>query len=130
MYIWTSLATLLASVYYFYILMKVGSVRRQVGIAPPVMTGSADLERALRVQGNAVEFAPIFFPALWLTAIWVHDGLAAALGFVWVVGRLSYTVGYLQHPEKRFTGFTIQAIAATLLLLLAFGGMIAALLRH
>ena len=128
MYIWTSLATLIAVAYYLAIGLKVASVRTKVGIAAPAMSGNDELERALRVQANAVEFAPIFFPSLWLAAIWAQDGIAAVFGLVWVIGRLMYALAYWQQANKRTLGFTVQVIAASCLWLMALAGVIRAAL--
>ena len=46
--------------------------------------------------------------------------MAAALGLVWIVGRILYQRGYAQAAEKRSTGFLIQALAVAVLL---FGGL-------
>jgi hypothetical protein len=38
-----------------------------------------------------------------------------------LVGRVAYFVGYIYGPEKRFPGFFIQSLAASVLLLGALG---------
>ena len=53
---------------------------------------------------NTLEWMPIFLPSLWLFAIYISDGIAAALGLVWIVGRILYMTGYSQAAEKRGTG--------------------------
>jgi glutathione S-transferase len=55
---------------------------------------------------------PIFLPALWLFATYISDAGAAALGAVWISGRIVYFIGYSQAAAKRGPGFAIQAIAA------------------
>ena len=54
----------------------------------------------------------------------VKAALAAALGLVWIVGRILYLTGYSQAAAKRGTGFGIQAAAAILLWLGALGAII------
>ncbi len=46
---------------------------------------------------------------------------AAALGALWLIGRIAYFVGYLAEPLKRYPGFFIQALAAFALLLGTLG---------
>jgi glutathione S-transferase len=74
---------------------------------------------------NTLEWLPLFLPSLWLFAIYVSDVWAAGLGIVWILGRILYFQGYAAAAEKRGTGFTIQALATTALLLGAFAGVIA-----
>jgi len=42
----------------------------------------------------------IFLPSLWLFAIYISDGLAAALGLVWIAGRILYMTGYSQAAKS------------------------------
>src|SRR5438270_8620156 len=78
-------------------------------------------ERVFRVQMNTLEWLPIFLPSLWLFAIYVGDQVAAAIGLLWIVGRIVYMIGYTQATERRSPGFFIQALACAILLFGAFG---------
>jgi glutathione S-transferase len=71
----------------------------------PAISGDPDFERVFRVQMNTLEWMPIFLPSLWLFAIYISDAIAAALGLVWIVGRILYMIGYMQAVEKRGPGF-------------------------
>ncbi len=73
---------------------------------------------------NTLEWLPIFLPSLWLFAIYISDGLAAALGLVWIVGRVLYMTGYSQAANKRSLGFGIQGIAVIVLWLGALGAIV------
>ena len=79
------------------------------------MTGHPDFERVYRVQMNTLEWMPIFLPSLWLFAIYISDPIAAALGLVWIAGRVLYLAGYSKAVEKRSPGFAVQAIAVIIL---------------
>ncbi len=121
--VYTSLITLLIALYYFWVAILVGRTHTQAGIAAPKMAGDLQLERAVRVQMNAVEFAPILLPSLWLAAFWVSDIPAAVLGALWLAGRVLYARAYLNDPSTRTLGFGIQALAAVFLVVLAFYGI-------
>lgn len=127
-----AIVTLIALLTYFWMGLNAGQLRNRTGIAAPAMTGDPMLERALRVQGNTLEWLPIFLPSLWLFALYWNDLTAASLGLVWIFGRIIYALGYIEDASKRSTGFVVQAIATGVLL---FGAlykavMIAVLLSH
>lgn len=116
-----SIVTLLALILYFWMGLRVAGARRKTGIAAPAMTGDPLLERNLRVQGNTLEWLPIFLPSLWLFAYYWDDAIAAAIGAVWIVGRIVYALGYVADPKKREAGFLIQTLASAVLLFGALG---------
>jgi len=119
-----ALVTLLAVLVYFWMAAMVARTRRRVGIFAPVMTGDPTLERTIRAHINTLEWLPIFLPSLWLFAIYWNSPVAAALGAVWIVGRIIYFVGYRAAAGKRRLGFAIQAAAASALALGALGRVI------
>jgi len=119
-----AIVTLLALVVYFRMGLYVGAARKKSGIAAPTMTGDPVLERNIRAQANTLEWLPIFLPSLWLFAIYWNDLAAAALGVVWVAGRIIYRMGYVAEPDKRGLGFAIQAVATFILLFGALGRII------
>jgi glutathione S-transferase len=124
MYHLTALVTCLALLVYFLISYRVGQARGTYGIKAPATTGHSDFERIFRVQMNTLEWMPIFLPALWLFAIYVSDAIAAALGVVWIVGRILYMTGYAKAANQRGTGFAIQAAAAGALLFGTIGAIL------
>jgi glutathione S-transferase len=121
---WTALVTLLALLVYFWMSLQVGRARGKCGIKPPAMTGDELLERAVRVQSNTLEWLPIFLVSLWLFAVYWNELVAAAIGIVWIIGRLVYSVGYMADPAKRSTGFLIQLLACAVLLFGALGKIV------
>jgi glutathione S-transferase len=124
MYHFTALVTLLAVLFYFYSSILVSRARRKFGVKLPAISGNADFERVFRAQMNTLEWMPIFLPALWLFAIYINDPIAAAIGLVWIVGRVLYVLGYAKATEKRGPGFAIQSIAAIALWLGAAGAIV------
>lgn len=121
---WTAIVTIVALLVYFNMSLGVGRARGKTGIHAPAMTGDPLLERAVRVHMNTLEWLPIFLAGLWLFAIFWNEVAAAALGVVWIVGRLIYASGYMADPAKRSTGFLIQFAAAALLLIGALGKIV------
>jgi glutathione S-transferase len=123
MFHFTALVTCLAILFYFLTGVQVAKARASFGIKAPAISGNPDFERVFRVQMNTLEWLPIFLPALWLFAIYIGDAIAAALGLVWIAGRILYMSGYSKAAQKRGPGFAIQAGAAILLWMGAIGAI-------
>jgi glutathione S-transferase len=123
-YHFTALVTCLAILAYFFISFQVGKARGTYGIKAPATTGNPDFERIYRGHMNMLEWMPIFLPSLWLFAIYISDLIAAALGAVWIVGRLLYFYGYAKDAAKRGPGFLVQALATFTLLLGSLGDIV------
>ena len=123
-YYLVALVTLACSLMVFGMATVVARTHGKTGILPPTMTGNPALENAVRGHMNTIEWLPIFLPSMWLFAIYWNANWAAALGAIWIVGRILYFVGYTRAPDKRFAGFGIQGAAAFALLLGAFGRII------
>jgi glutathione S-transferase len=120
----TALVTCLAVLMYFLFSFQVGKARRTYGVKAPAISGNPDFERVSRVHMNTLEWMPIFLPALWLFAIYISDAIAAALGVIWIVGRVLYMTGYARAANKRGPGFAIQGGAAIVLWLGATGAIL------
>lgn len=121
---YVGIVTLLALLVYFWMGLQVAGARRKSGIAAPAMTGDPVLERSIRAHYNTLEWLPLFLVPLWLFAIYWNDLVAAAVGVVWILGRVIYQRGYVADPAKRETGFLIQAIAVAVLLFGSLGRLI------
>ena len=124
MYHYTAIVTLLAIAVYFYSSILVSRARGKFGVKLPAISGNPDFERVFRAQMNTLEWMPIFLPSLWLFAIYIGDGTAAALGLVWVVGRILYVLGYAKAVAKRGPGFAIQAVATIALWVGSLGALL------
>lgn len=124
MYNFTALVTCLAILVYLFTGVQVARARVAFGIKAPATSGHPDFERVFRVQMNTLEWMPVFLPALWLFAVYLSDPVAAALGAVWIAGRILYMTGYSKAANQRSTGFMIQSAAALLLWLGALGAIV------
>src|ERR1700755_2827486 len=123
MYHFTALVTCLALLAYIGSLVLVSRARGKFAVKLPAIAGNPDFERVFRAQMNTLEWMPIFLPSLWLCAIYVGDLIEAAIGLVWVIGRILYVFGYARCVKDRSLGFAIQALAAVALWVGAFGAI-------
>jgi len=123
-HVWVALASLAAALTVLALGINVGRVRYACKIMAPAMTGDPRLERAIRVHYNSLEWLPLLLVSMWLFALYWSDAVAAALGGIWVLGRILYAVGYMNDPLKRAPGFMIQALATLVLLFGAAGRLI------
>jgi glutathione S-transferase len=124
-----ALVTVLALMLYVWQIVRVGSARNRLGVEAPATTGNPEFERHFRVHANTLEGLVVFLPSLWLFALYIDDRIAAAIGLVWIVGRVLYTVSYAREAKARGPGFGIQALAM-LALLLGSGGAVVWTLIH
>jgi uncharacterized membrane protein YecN with MAPEG domain len=106
----------LALVEFLYFAIAVAGARGRYKVAAPAVTGNEIFERYLRVQMNTLEQLIVFIPAIVLFAQYLSPYLAAALGVVFLIGRLVYFFAYVKDPKKRETGF-ILSFAPTVILL-------------
>ena len=120
-----AIVSLLSLLLYFYMGLNVGRGRSKYGVAAPAMTGNEDFERIVRVHLNTLEWLPLFLVSLWLfAASWNNDQVAAAVGAVWIVGRILYMTGYTRAANARSAGFGVQALATAVLLFGALGKIV------
>ena len=124
---YTVAVTLLAVALYFFISTRVATARARFGVKLPATTGNPDFERIFRVHQNTLEWLPTFLVPLWLCALYLNDAAAAALGLIWIGGRILYYLGYREAAQKRLPGFYIQTVACLLLFSGAIAGLLIAL---
>lgn len=120
-YYFVAVVTLACSLLIFGMASIVARTHRNTGILAPTTTGDPLRERTIRGHMNTIEWLPIFLPAMWLFAIYWNANWAAALGALWIVGRIIYFVGYRNAAAKRFPRFFIQSLAAFALVFGALG---------
>jgi len=123
---WIALVTLLVAAEYFFLAVMVGKARSVSGIGAPKIIGDESFERVFRVQQNTLEQLIIFFPSLWIFGYYVEPRIGAALGVLFLIGRIMYARGYVQHPDKRGPGFILGSLAT---LALIIGGLVGAILE-
>jgi glutathione S-transferase len=121
---YTAISTLLAVALYFVFATQVARARVKFDIKHPATTGDPHFERIFRAHINMLEWMPTFLAPLWLCAIYLNDAAAAAIGLIWIGGRIWYFVGYSRAVEKRLPGFFIQSSACLLLFVGAIAGLV------
>jgi len=94
----------------FWKVMKVGKLRKQLGIEYPKMYSDEHpvFNCTQRAHQNTLEFVPFFYPLL-LTGGLRHPIGAAVCGFIFAIGRVIYAMGYCSgDPKKRVPGALIS----------------------
>lgn len=117
---------LLAIVQFIIFSMLVGQARGKYGIKAPAMTGNQHFERAVRVQMNTLEQMVCFLPALLIAAAYWPQPYVAAVGVVYLVGRVLFRQAYVKDPAKRTLGFVLTFFPTVILVL---AGLLGAVMR-
>jgi glutathione S-transferase len=123
-YSYVALVSLLAVLVYSWMATRVGRARLRSQVRAPAMTGDEGMERAIRAHLNTLEWLPTFLVSLWLFALYWRPDVAAAIGAVWILGRIAYAIGYTREPRLRAPGFMVQGAATAVLLFGAIGRII------
>ena len=113
----------LALIEFFYFGWKVSRARTRYKISAPAISGNEIFERYFRVQMNTLEMLVIFIPSILIFSTYMSPHLAAAIGAVFIIGRLVYLLTYVKDPRTRAIGF---GLSATPTLFLLIGGIVGA----
>lgn len=119
-----SFIVVLALVEYTVLGAMVGRARIQYKVPAPATTGDPIFERYFRVHQNTLEQLIVFVPAIFIFATYVHMLAAVALGFVFLVARIIYAMGYIRDPEKRAGGAVATFLVNTILLIGSLIGVV------
>ena len=104
--------------------MRAGSARSKHDIKAPAITGHPEFERKLRVQQNTLELLIMFIPSLWIFSLTIQVLVGAALGLIFVIGRIIYAISYPADPAKRSLGFGLSIIPILILMIGGLAGVI------
>jgi glutathione S-transferase len=112
----------LALLEFLFFAYQVTLARVRYKVPAPATTGNEIFERYFRVQMNTLEQLVVFIPSILIFAQYLSPYIAAALGVVFLIGRLIYLVGYVKDPKKRETGFVLSVLPTVILLVGAIFG--------
>lgn len=120
------IVALLAVLQFIAFGLLVGSARTRYGIRAPATFGHEQFERMFRVHGNTLEVLVCFLTALFIAAAYWPGEYVAAVGAVYLLGRVVYWRAYLANPAGRGLGFALSMMP-TLALIVA--GLVGAVIR-
>lgn len=112
-----AIVIVLALIQYFVFGMLVGKARGTYEVHAPAISGHPVFERYYRVHQNTLEMIVMFIPAIVLFSYLVRPDIAAAIGAVYIVGRVIYLRAYVADPAKRGLGFMVSMLPVLVLLL-------------
>ena len=105
---------------------RVGAARGRYGVKAPATGGNEIFERHFRVQQNTLEQLICFLPGIYLFSRYFDPRIAAALGVVYLIGRVLYAISYVGDPAKRGAGYGLSFFP---MIILVVGGLVGAI-RH
>ncbi|MGH8289246.1 MAG: MAPEG family protein [Steroidobacteraceae bacterium] len=117
-----SLVVALALLQFFAFATAVGMAREKYKVAAPATTGNEIFERYFRVQMNTLELLVMFIPGMWMFGYYVNAHAAAALGALFIIGRVIYFLSYVKNPKKRSLGYGLSAAPVAALVIGAVVG--------
>jgi glutathione S-transferase len=112
------LVAMLAVLQYLVFGGLVGQARGKYGVKAPAVVGHPDFERIYRVQMNTLELLVAFVPALYVAARYWPGHYVAALGAVYLVGRLLYWRAYVTGTSRSLA-FNLSIFPVFILVLAA-----------
>tara|TARA_R110001592_G_scaffold104565_2_gene294157 strand:+ start:2194 stop:2577 length:384 start_codon:yes stop_codon:yes gene_type:complete len=112
-----AIVIVLALVQYFVFGMLVGKARGTYEVHAPAISGHPVFERYYRVHQNTLEMIVMFIPSIVLFSYLVRPDIAAAIGAIYLVGRVIYLRAYVADPSKRGLGFMVSMLPVLVLLL-------------
>jgi len=101
----------------------VGRARVRYGVKAPATSGNEVFERHFRVHYNTLEALIVFVPSIWLFGLYVSPQWGAALGAIYLVGRIVYFRSYVADPAQRSVGFGMSMMPMLALLIGALLGV-------
>lgn len=118
------LVAVLAVAQFFIFGAMVGRARGLYDVKAPATSGHEMFERAFRVHMNTLEQLIGFLPALLIAGMYWPNAVIAAIGAVYLVGRILYRQSYVKDPAGRGLGFLLSVLPTFTLLAAAGVGAI------
>lgn len=121
---WVHTVIALALIEYLYFGYAVARARGRYKVPAPATTGNEAFERYYRVQANTLESLIVLIPAMLIFATYIDPLWSAGLGFVFVLGRVVYFIGYTRAAARRHIGYGLSMLP---MMALTAGALIGAL---
>jgi glutathione S-transferase len=125
--VWVHLVILFALLQLIVFAVAVGKARDRFGVKAPAVMGNENFERYYRVQMNSIEMIVVFIPSILLAASYWSPFLIAAIGLIYVVGRILYFNAYVAD-KKRTAPFLMSFIPNIFFVVAAIIGAIRVLM--
>lgn len=109
--------------------LLVGRARGRYGVKAPATSGHEIFDRYFRVQMNTLELLVLFVPGMLLAPQYLAPLWVAAIGAVYLIGRLIYLRAYVSDPPSRGLGFGLSFIPVILLALIVIVGAALKMMR-
>jgi glutathione S-transferase len=109
---------MVALLQYLHFGSLVGKARGKYGVKAPAVTGAEPFERIYRVQMNTLELLVCLLPGLYISAKYWPATYVAAIGAIYLVGRVVYWRAYV-GGTPRSLGFFLSVGPAYALVLAA-----------
>jgi glutathione S-transferase len=120
---YVTLITVLALVQFTFFGVLVAKARGKLGVAAPAMIGSPAFDCLVRVHLNTLERLVSFVPLMWMATQFWASAWVAAVGAVFLLGRMLYWKGYVKNPEARQLGNIVSMLPIGVLLLANLVGL-------
>ncbi|XP_005523613.1 PREDICTED: leukotriene C4 synthase-like [Pseudopodoces humilis] len=127
---WLAAVTVLGVLEQAYFFFQVIYARRLFGVSPPKISGPPEFERIFRAQVNSSEYFPIFLALVWQAGLFFHQGLAAALGLLYLYARYCYFKGYKASSSERLAPIYFSAGVLWILIAVSALGILHFFLSH
>jgi hypothetical protein len=126
---WIHVVTILALFQFLLFGALVGRARVKYKVRAPATTGNEIFERYYRVQMNTLELLAVFLPALWIAAIYWNPRWMAAVGVVYLLGRMLYLRAYTTEPRSRGLAYMLSLLPVMALMTAGLAGVALSYMR-
>ncbi|MFL6575284.1 MAG: MAPEG family protein [Povalibacter sp.] len=121
---YVAIVSVLALLEFLILGFLVAIARGKYGVAAPAVSGHEMFERHFRIHMNTLEQLVVFLPAMWICTRYFDPTWVAALGSLFVIGRIVYAVSYFRDPRKRTMGFVLTSLPVMAYLVIILYGAI------
>jgi glutathione S-transferase len=121
---YVAIVTVLALGEFFLLGFLVATARGKYGVKAPAVTGNETFERYFRVHVNTLEQLIVFLPLMWICTRYFDPTWIAALGMLFVIGRIVYAVSYIRDPRSRSLGFALTSLPSIVYMIAILYGAI------